>query len=168
MAGKAGPALERVVIPRAVFDCMVFVQALANDKGPSFACLELARSGKLELCVSLDVVAEVREVLNRPKIQKKLPAITPERIASFLRDVVSFASVIADVPHEFSYERDPKDEPYINLAIAAHAQFLASRDNDLLDLPSDAGFRERFPELVILDPVALLRKMTATGGEGET
>ena len=29
--------------PRAVFDCMVFVQALANADGPAAACLELWR-----------------------------------------------------------------------------------------------------------------------------
>jgi 23S rRNA G2069 N7-methylase RlmK/C1962 C5-methylase RlmI len=31
------------------------------------------------------------------------------------------------------------------------------RDKDLLDLMADADFRERFPDLVILDPAAFLR-----------
>jgi predicted nucleic acid-binding protein len=37
------------------------------------------------------------------------------------------------VPKEFSYRRD-EDEPYINLAVAAGADFIVSRDRDLLDL----------------------------------
>ena len=35
--------------PAAVFDCMVFVQALANVNGPAYACYELVRSGRLHL-----------------------------------------------------------------------------------------------------------------------
>ncbi|MFI5454837.1 MAG: putative toxin-antitoxin system toxin component, PIN family [Isosphaerales bacterium] len=97
--------------PRAVFDCMVFVQALANDKGPAYACLQLAQSGKLDLCVSPEILVEVRDVVSRPKLQRKLPALTMERVEAFLSDVVSFATFISEVPHEFHYDRDPKAEP---------------------------------------------------------
>jgi putative PIN family toxin of toxin-antitoxin system len=146
--------------PRVVFDCMVFVQALANDAGPASACFDLARQGRVELCVSPDVLAEVREVLNRPKLRKKLPALTPERAEAFLEDVLGYATVGLDVPPRFRYDRDPKDEPYINLALVAGAHYLASRDKDLLDLAEDEDFRRRFPDLTILDPVSLLRAIT--------
>lgn len=55
--------------------------------------------------------------------------------------------------------RDPKDEPYLNLAVAAQATFLVSRDLDLLDLIKDAAFRQRHPDLNILDPPAFLAEM---------
>ncbi len=58
--------------PRVVYDCMVFVQALANDAGPAAACFALAREGRVELCLSRAVLAEVRDVLDRPKLRKKL------------------------------------------------------------------------------------------------
>jgi hypothetical protein len=35
------------MMPTAVFDCMVFVQALANAKGPACACYDLVRGGRL-------------------------------------------------------------------------------------------------------------------------
>jgi predicted nucleic acid-binding protein len=54
------------VIPLAVFDCMVFVQALASDQRPAFACLQLVREGKVELCVSPGILAEISDVLVRP------------------------------------------------------------------------------------------------------
>lgn len=73
------------------------------------------------------------------------------------------AIFLESVPTEFSYDRDPKDEMYVNLALAAGAAYLVSRDNDLLDLmkETDIGraFRERFPSLTILDPVAFLREV---------
>jgi hypothetical protein len=49
------------VTPSAIFDCMVFVQALANEKGPACACYELVRNGRLLLYVSPDVVAEAAD-----------------------------------------------------------------------------------------------------------
>ena len=145
--------------PRVVFDCMVFVQALANDAGPASACFDLVREGRVELCVSPNVLAEVRDVLNRPKLRKKLPALTPERAEAFLDDVLGHATLVTDVPHRFRYDRDPKDEPYVNLALAAGARYLASRDKDLLELADDDDFLRRFPELTVLDPVSLLREI---------
>ena len=34
---------------------------------------------------------------------------------------------------------------------------LVTRDKDLLDLADDADFRDRYPKLTILDPVAFIR-----------
>lgn len=44
---------------------------------------------------------------------------------------------------QFSYERDPKDEPYVNLALAAGAKYLVTRDKDLLDLMSEGVSQAR-------------------------
>jgi predicted nucleic acid-binding protein len=50
-------------------------------------------------------------------------------------------------------------DAYINLAIAAAADYLASRDKDLLDLMQDLDFTTRFPGIRVLDPVSLLREI---------
>ncbi len=60
-------------------------------------------------------------------------------------------------PAAMSLPRDPDDEPYLNLAVAASADYLVTRGNDLLDLMQDSAFRARCPRLTILDPVALLQ-----------
>jgi predicted nucleic acid-binding protein len=65
--------------------------------------------------------------------------------------------MVPDVPKAFTLERDPKDEPYINLAIAAAAQYLVTWDKDLLDLAGNELFRQAYPNLTILDPPTLLR-----------
>lgn len=63
---------------------------------------------------------------------------------------------------------------YLNLAVAAGARYLVTRDRDLLDLmsePPDEGrtLRERFPNLVILDPVTFLEAVrTDVEAAGET
>ena len=145
------------MMPVAVFDCMVFVQALANSKRPAWACYELVRGGRLHLHVSPEILAEIGDVLSRPKVRRKLPALTDEAVEAFLRDVLGRAAMLSDVPEAFRLERDPKDERYINLALAADASYLVTWDRDLLDLMNDEGFRQQFPHLTILEPPALLR-----------
>jgi putative PIN family toxin of toxin-antitoxin system len=117
------------------------------------------RDGRLELFVSPDILAEVRDVLTRPKTLRRFPALTPEAVDVFLLDLAGHATTLPAVPKLFSLARDPKDEPYIDLAAAAQARYLVSRDNDLLDLMGDAAFRQQFPGLTVIDPVALLREL---------
>jgi putative PIN family toxin of toxin-antitoxin system len=123
---------------RAVFDCMVFLQAVLNEDGPAFACFRLVEDEATTLCVSSAVLAEVREVLTRPSLQAKFKKLTPPRVELFLHKVETKAILIADVPHATSLVRDPDDEPYLNLAIAANAKYLVSRDKDLLELMNDS------------------------------
>jgi putative PIN family toxin of toxin-antitoxin system len=144
-------------MPAVVFDCMVFVQALANAKGPAWACYELVRGGRLILYVSPEIMSEVGDVLSRPKVRLKLPALTDEAVEAFLRDVLDRAEMLSGVAETFRLERDPKDERYINLAVASGASYLVTWDRDLLDLMNDESFRRQFPLLAFLEPPALLR-----------
>jgi len=57
--------------------------------------------------------------------------------------------------------------PVVNLALEAGASYLVTWDADLLDLmdihrPEGKAFRAKFPDLVILDPVAFLRVLVPT------
>lgn len=47
--------------------------------------------------------------------------------------------------------RDPKEEPYLNLALHKGVKYLVTRDADLLDLASATGL-----SFEIMDPVAFL------------
>jgi putative PIN family toxin of toxin-antitoxin system len=138
---------------------MIFLQAAARPAGPAAACLQAARDGRLELVISPEIVAEVRDVLTRPKTLRKFQALTVEAVDVFVRGIVSFAVTVSDVPSVVVLERDPKDEPYLNLAIASGAAYLATWDKDLLDLMGDEGSRQQFPTLTILEPPALLRAL---------
>lgn len=163
--------------PGVVFDCTIFLQALANRNGPAFACKQLVDNGRVVLFLSDAVLQEVREVLGRPELRQKLKTLTPERVLAFLADVTARAVMLADVPNQFSYPRDPKDEPYVNLALAAGARYLVAWDKDLLDLMNEdlaegKDFRQRFPALRILTPVTFLREFppeeTNEPASGET
>jgi putative PIN family toxin of toxin-antitoxin system len=153
-------------VPVAVFDCQLFLQAALRGQGPAAACFDLVDSGYVGLVLSCAVEREVREVIARPKLVRKYPQLSSPRVAAFLAAVIEKAVLIDPVPHTFPYSRDPKDEPYLDLAIASGADYLVSRDQDLLDLraPSSAPgqiLRQWAPKLTILDPVELLRLFPA-------
>jgi putative PIN family toxin of toxin-antitoxin system len=145
--------------PRAVFDCMVFLQAAAHNTGPAAACWQLVKTGALDLFVSAAASAEVRDVLTRPRTQRQFTQLTPEAVDAYVTEIIGHSTQLVNVPSVFTVERDPKDSLYVNLAVAADANYLVSRDKDLLDLMQDESFRQRFPSLMILDPVSFLRKM---------
>jgi putative PIN family toxin of toxin-antitoxin system len=153
--------------PRAIFDCNVLVQAVLNPSGPGYACLRLLEEGRVELCLSLDAITEARKVLNRPFVRQRLPEITSERIDAFLSALAYRADLLREVPHVQAYPRDPKDEPYLDLAVAAGADYLVTNDGDLLALAtahsSEAKqFRQRTSNRIrILTPAEFLDELSA-------
>ena len=86
---------------RAVFDCMVFLQAVLNENGPAFGCIRLVDDGQVAICISEAVIAEVIDVLSRPELQAKFPRLTLERVETFIRRVHAKAIAISHVPPVF-------------------------------------------------------------------
>jgi uncharacterized protein len=155
--------------PRAVFDCNVFLQGAANRRSQARSCLRLFFDGAISLFVSEPILREVREVLSRPAIRLKLPRLTDRLVNALIMKIESRAIIIKNVPEEFHYERDPKDEPYVNLALVVNASYLVSQDKDLLGLmtiSSDAAlrFRFRYPFLRILKAADFVREIDRERG----
>ena len=145
----------------AVFDCVIFVQAVLSPRGPAARCLEAVENGRVRLLISEEILAEVRQVLVRPAVQRKRRHLTPAFVNAYLERVGRLTSFVDPVPRHVSLERDPKDQPYLDLAIAEQVTFLVSRDLDLLDLSKPGSavgeeLRRLHPGLSILDPVAFL------------
>lgn len=151
---------------RVVFDCMVFLQGAARRESAAGACLLLVELQAAELFLSGEILAEIKDVLTRPRLRRKFPVLTEGFVHQFLAAIERLATVVPEVPRAFAYERDPKDEPYINLAIATGAGYLVSRDSDILDLAGLSSvdgerLRRLAPALQILDVAEFLRKLRA-------
>lgn len=147
-----------------VLDCMVYVQATANAKGPAARLLDLLDTGEIILFVSRETLSEIRDTMNDEEVRAKLPGITDIRVEVLFRRLEQKATSIKQIPKRFEYPRDPDDEPYINLALAAGATHLISRDNDLLDLmrwETEEGreFQKRFRFLKIVTPDVFLNEI---------
>ncbi len=148
--------------PRVVFDCNVLLQAAAREKSIAAKCLNLAESGLVQICVSREVLAEAEDVLNRPEIRVHFSDLSDEIVGAFLKRLQNLSDLVRSVPKKFSYPRDEDDEPYIDLAVAAGADFIISRDRDLLDLMTGhteecKEFRRRFRSLRVIEPAEFLK-----------
>lgn len=155
-----------------VFDCNILLQAVARKTGPAGTCLRLAEEGFLRLLLSEEILTEVSEVLKRPTIRSRYPELTYEIVDEFLKALRNIAEITGEVPRRFSYPRDIDDEPYLNLAIETEANYLVSRDKDLLDLmtghdDSCKEFRQRFRSLTVIEPVEFLKEVRRYEAEVE-
>jgi putative PIN family toxin of toxin-antitoxin system len=151
--------------PRVVFDCVVFVQAAARPQGPAKACLDAAIEKRVELVVSPYVLDELRDVLSRWELRSRFPSLTDSRIDRFVQEILVAGVLVQDVPQVYRHPLDEKDEPYINLALAAGAQMIVTRDKrhmlSLMDSSTAHGseFVQRFPQLQIVTPEQLLQRL---------
>lgn len=147
----------------AVFDCMLFFRAAARPQR-TFTTFRLVEESVVTLCMSPEVLAEIRDVLSRPEHRTKFPALTPKAVDAFLARYLRAANWFPSVPETYAVQRDPKDSKYVNLALAAEAPYLVTTDRDLLDLMQIATkegreFMQKFSRLKILNPVAFLTEI---------
>jgi putative PIN family toxin of toxin-antitoxin system len=148
---------------KVVFDCNIYLQALAKPNGPAGRCMSLVFEARLLLYMSAKVFDEIRDVTSRAELVTKF-RLRPERVQSLLENLPKVAVVVPVVQEVWTYQRDPDDAHYVNRALAADARLIVSRDRDLLDLmsssmPEPVDFRMRFPTFRVSDPVAILNEL---------
>ena len=151
--------------PRVVLDTVVLVQALVSGRGTAAGCVERLRLGRFILLMSDATLDELADVPLRPKFVAKYSFVTPEKVAAFIADLQSFAVMIPRPPTAFELPRDPKDEPFIDLAVAGEARYLVTWNDRHLtylmrrDTPEGKDFCNRFPGLAIVSPPDFLRML---------
>ena len=128
---------------RAVVDTNVLLSGLFW-LGRPHAFMELVRAGALSLISSPALLAELAEVMNRPKFQAILVRSNtdPERMLGELRRLTE---IIDPPPLPAPVSRDPSDDAVLALAAASQADLIITGDADLLTLGSYAG-------IPIIDP----------------
>jgi uncharacterized protein len=135
---------------RAVIDTNVLLSGLLW-RGTPHALMEKVRTGALTLISSPALLAELAEVMNRPKFEAVLirSAIDPERVLSELRRL---AEIIDPPPLPARVSRDLSDDAVLALAAASQADLIITGDADLLILGSHAG-------IPIVDPAEAITRI---------
>lgn len=113
---------------RGVFDNNVLVSAALLGSVPRRAFDKLLDNGTI--LISVPVLLELADVLNRPKFDKYVTH--NER----MRFMVSFLKVAekVEISETITACRDPKDNKLLELATDGNADFLVTGDKDLLVL----------------------------------
>jgi uncharacterized protein len=112
-----------------VVDTSVLISALLKPNSVPAQALEIART-HYKLAVSTETLTELAKVLSRDYLTRYR---TIDEREAFLVLYSELAEVI-DITEHVSDCRDPKDNKFLDLAIAAKAQILVSSDSDLLVL----------------------------------
>jgi len=83
-----------------------------------------------KILASLETYNEIREVLLRPKFDKYISAERKLLILNELKELIVFK----EISESINVCRDPKDNKFLELAIAAKASCIITGDEDLLIL----------------------------------
>jgi putative PIN family toxin of toxin-antitoxin system len=140
-----------------VLDTTVLVSAWLKPfaGGASYDLLQLAGEGAFDLYLSADILGETAGVLlTRQRIRRRYEYSDADAEA-YCRDLARLASIVR-VPAMRGVVRDPNDDKIIACAMAARADYLVTRDKDLLSLAQHAG-------TAIVTPEAFLRMLRASG-----
>jgi putative PIN family toxin of toxin-antitoxin system len=112
---------------RVVLDTNIVISSALG--GALVLVLEKWDEGKFTVVVTTDVVSEYFEVLNRPKFR-----LTQETIDKITRYIYQFSEFVVPEEQIRFIENDPKDDKFLEAAIAGKVDFIVSGDNHLLVL----------------------------------
>jgi putative PIN family toxin of toxin-antitoxin system len=119
-----------------IFDASALVSAaLKADSVPERALLRAEEVDMFALSAAVD--GEIAGVLNRPRLARAIPLARRERVLEILRH----AAVWFEPTVQVTDCRDPKDNKYLELALAAGGETIVSSDDDLLVLDPWRGVR---------------------------
>ena len=109
---------------RIVLDTNVLVAALITKGTPPDRLYRAWVRGEIEVITSAVQIAEIADVLARPRLQKYLDA---DEAAAIVHNLDTRALVLDDLP-DVDLSPDPKDNPILAAAIAGNADLIVSGD----------------------------------------
>jgi putative PIN family toxin of toxin-antitoxin system len=137
---------------RAVVDTNILVRAVIQPAGAVGPVLMRLRQGDYTLLYAQLLLEELVDVLNRPRIRDKYQ-LADQDIQAVIGLILLRGEAV--LPQErITACRDPKDDKFLEVAVAGEADVIISGDDDLLVLHPFAG-------IPILSPSAFLRMLDA-------
>jgi putative PIN family toxin of toxin-antitoxin system len=112
-----------------VVDTSVLISALLKPHSVPAQALEVART-HFKIAVSMETLTELTKALSRDYLARYR---TVDERETFLVLYSELAEIIAIAEHVTDC-RDPKDNKFLDLVLAANARILVSSDSDLLVL----------------------------------
>lgn len=142
-------------IVRAVLDTNVVLAGLLW-RGPSYALLGLALTGKLKCFATDALLAELERVLGYAHVAKRM-AVVNTSSAQVLADYRALIEIVPGATISPTVITDPDDDAVLACAIAAQAEIIVSGDSDLLNL-------EHFHRIPIISPAEALARIAQQQG----
>lgn len=114
--------------PKVVIDTNLWISFLIGKKLASLQTLLVHQD--IEIVIADQIIDEIREVTQRPKLKKYFPA---EKVDEFL-SLINIVASKHDIKKVEPVSRDPKDDYLLALARETQADYLVTGDQDLITL----------------------------------
>ena len=116
---------------KIVLDTNIIVRAVASPFGLASELLHRTISDGNLLCTSNFMLAELDRVLRYPRV-RKIHGLSDTEIEDFVRSIQLVALVVeVDAAKSLRITRDKNDDPVIETALRAKANYLCSIDKDI-------------------------------------
>jgi putative PIN family toxin of toxin-antitoxin system len=135
---------------RAVVDTGVFVSALIRRQGTTGDVLLALRDERFTAIYTTDILVEIIDVLGRTKFRTKYH-IEPDDITELI-NLIRLRGELVVPTQTVSVCRDPKDNKFLEAALAVQTDCIVSGDADLLVLTP-------FQDIPILRPAEFLARL---------
>ncbi len=120
---------------RVVLDTNLLVSYLLTQGKTMTRIIDYWESGDIVVIVSPAIIAELVEVVQRPRLRRKM-TIDPQLLIGLISsDAIQTHGDLA-FP---GASRDPKDDKFLACAVEGEATYLVSGDEDLLSLKQFRG-----------------------------
>lgn len=147
---KPNRMLQPQVI-KVVLDTNIVVSAIISADGNPAKIIEKLFLEEIENYTMVEIIDEIREVLERPKISDR---INPDIKEFTLSNFEVFSEVIMPLIKLNKVPDDPDDNKFLECAITANVQYIVSGDSHLLDLKEFMGIK-------IVTPLEFIEVMNA-------
>lgn len=121
---------------RVVVDVNLFISGIISLAGNPYQLLEHWRNHVFTLLISQEIIEELADVLQRPRIQQRLK-ISPDEVRLLLDELELNAELVVLPKTIPLLVRDPKDDSILATALGGDADYLVTGDQDLLVLHGD-------------------------------
>lgn len=135
---------------RVVIDTGVLVSALIRPQGTMGEILRTLRDGRFTPIYSTPMVMEIIDVLSRPKFRAKYH-IRPDDMNALV-NLLRLRGELVIPEKEITACRDPKDNKFLEAALAGEADAIVTGDDDLLVL-------HPFENVEILPPAEFFERL---------
>ena len=131
-----------------VLDASVVAAACGWTSEP-YQCVVLVARRRLRSFVTQEIVEEWRSTITKMQLKGAKFRRSPWPA---LDGLIGLSRLVSPVPLGKQRSRDPGDDPYLACALGARAEFIITRDPDLLELEKPFGIQ-------ILTPRAFLSRL---------
>jgi putative PIN family toxin of toxin-antitoxin system len=126
------------------------VSALIRKHGTTGDVLRALRDGRFTAIYTTDIMVEIIDVLGRANFRTKYH-IEPDDLTALV-NLMRLRGELATPVRKVTACRDPRDDKFLEAAVAKQTDCIVSGDRDLLDMTS-------FEEIPILRPTEFLARL---------